>query len=81
MHLERWRQLPKDLGTAARATTPALLIPGCYIFRINYCWSQVDLYLLNMQCLAVGNSVSKSFLGHLFVWSVVNVFMFLLLCM
>lgn len=72
---------PKGLGAAARPTTPVLLIPGCYIFHINYCWSQVNLYLLNMRCLGVGSPVSKSFLGCLFVWSVVNVFIFLLLCM
>lgn len=54
---------PKDLGTAARATTPVLLIPGCYVFHINCCWTQVNLYLLNMQCLAVDSPVSRSFLG------------------
>lgn len=82
IHPQSWRQL-QGLGNCSEGRDSCCAHSRVLhvSHHINYCWTQVNLYLLNMQCLGVGSLVSRSFLGRLFVWSVVNVFIFLLLCM
>lgn len=36
---------------------PQLLFCWCYTLHISYCWSRVNLYLLNVQCLGVAVGV------------------------